>query len=377
MEQFTRCPKCGSDRVTRTECQVCGLVFEKYVHHQYVTARLQVEPTKPKNKGLVLIGLLVLVAVLGSGLTFLRSQKAAEGHTGLESQHLGSQKASDREGLPTGMNLIEQLQTANPPDNQVERVVNSTVFIQTPWGEGSGFIVDESCRIVTNSHVVRLSEDQVRDLDAYLADLRVKADKVRKIIDKNQDSYDRYQQGELRLSPGVTEEEIEAKMVEDKEKYAEFLKEIDASERRLDRNRYDSSLKVILSDGTEIDATTEHVDDEFDIAIVRVFGEYVCPSVVFGSSEKLRRGETLYTIGNPLGLRHVVTAGVFSGMVEVNGMDMLQSDAPINPGNSGGPLIDADGKVVGVNTLKLMNSDGIGFAIPIKHVKDLLAEQDL
>jgi S1-C subfamily serine protease len=83
-----------------------------------------------------------------------------------------------------------------------------------------------------------------------------------------------------------------------------------------------------------------------------------------GDTSALGQGETLYAIGNPLKLDHSVTSGVFSGRRE----GMLQTNAQINPGNSGGPLINEQGQVIGINTMKLggENIEGIGFAIPIE-----------
>ena len=76
----------------------------------------------------------------------------------------------------------------------------------------------------------------------------------------------------------------------------------------------------------------------------------------------------------PVGLGHSVTSGVFSGHREIEGVALLQTDAPINPGNSGGPLVDETGRVLGINTLKLRDTDGIGFAIPYSTA---LREQNL
>jgi S1-C subfamily serine protease len=86
----------------------------------------------------------------------------------------------------------------------------------------------------------------------------------------------------------------------------------------------------------------------------------------------LSQGDKLFTIGSPMGLRHVVTSGVFSGNNEIDGKEMLQTDASINPGNSGGPLIDQEGRVVGINTLVMTAAQGIGFAIPIEVAMKLL-----
>jgi S1-C subfamily serine protease len=74
----------------------------------------------------------------------------------------------------------------------------------------------------------------------------------------------------------------------------------------------------------------------------------------------------LFTIGNPSGLAYTVTSGVFSGERGTESARLLQTDAPINPGNSGGPLVTEQGEVVGINTMVLRGTQGIGFAIPIE-----------
>jgi len=84
----------------------------------------------------------------------------------------------------------------------------------------------------------------------------------------------------------------------------------------------------------------------------------------------IRQGDKVYTVGSPVGLRHTVTSGIFSGyrQRDTDNQTFLQTDAAINPGNSGGPLIDEHGFVRGVNTMILRDTEGIGFAIPIDKV---------
>jgi len=101
--------------------------------------------------------------------------------------------------------------------------------------------------------------------------------------------------------------------------------------------------------------------------------ELLAPNCVFiepGNSNTLRRGDPVYTVGHPVGLRYSVTSGIVSGFREHAGVRYIQTDAPINPGNSGGPLIDRSGEVIGVNTMILADTEGIGFAIPIEVVVD-------
>jgi len=100
--------------------------------------------------------------------------------------------------------------------------------------------------------------------------------------------------------------------------------------------------------------------------------------VRLGDSEKLEVGEWVIAIGNPFGLEHTVTAGIVSAKGRVLGSgpydDYIQTDASINPGNSGGPLFNTKGEVVGINTAISAAGQGIGFAIPINMVRDILPQ---
>jgi serine protease Do len=127
---------------------------------------------------------------------------------------------------------------------------------------------------------------------------------------------------------------------------------------------------IIRPQGPEVAAEIVGVDRETDLAVLRV-AEKNLPALPFGDSDQLRRGEIVFAFGSPLGLEESVTMGVVSALGRQRGpedpMVFVQTDAPINPGNSGGPLIDTDGKVVGVNTFILSQSggsEGLGFAVP-------------
>lgn len=103
-----------------------------------------------------------------------------------------------------------------------------------------------------------------------------------------------------------------------------------------------------------------------------------------GDSDNIKIGENTYAIGNPIGLefQRTVTSGIISGInrtvkIEENGEvsymeDLIQTDATINPGNSGGPLINLKGEVIGINTIKIQEAEGIGFAVPINIIKPII-----
>jgi serine protease Do len=133
---------------------------------------------------------------------------------------------------------------------------------------------------------------------------------------------------------------------------------------------------VSLDDGRNIDGTTVWADPILDLAVVKVAATGL-NAIPLGDANSLTVGETAIAIGNPLGLQfqRTVTSGIISALnrtikidteAGANYMeDLIQTDASINPGNSGGPLLNSQGQVVGINTVKVTSAEGIGFAVPI------------
>ena len=138
------------------------------------------------------------------------------------------------------------------------------------------------------------------------------------------------------------------------------------------------SVRVKLADDREFDAKVKGRDPRLDLAVLELVGARDLPSVSLGSSERLRVGEYVVAIGNPFGLGNTVTMGIVSAKSRSIGAglydDFIQTDASINPGNSGGPLFDLRGQVVGINTAINPNGRGIGFAIPVDALKDVLPQ---
>lgn len=143
-----------------------------------------------------------------------------------------------------------------------------------------------------------------------------------------------------------------------------------------------NEVTVTLSDGRDVKAKVVNYDQNQDIAMIKLNEEGITvPGVVeLGDSSILKTGEEVLAIGTPLSkeFNQTLTGGYISAVnrnvetstgVQVN---LIQTDAAINPGNSGGPLINTKGEVIGINTLKIADSDveGLGFAIPINEVKD-------
>jgi len=142
-----------------------------------------------------------------------------------------------------------------------------------------------------------------------------------------------------------------------------------------------AKVTVVFQDGTEVPARVVGTDPSTDVAVLELEEEHESAPLPLGSTSSLRLGDTVIAIGSPLGLQGTVTAGIVSGL----GRDIqapnqftidgaVQTDAALNHGNSGGPLLDASGRVVGMNAQIASETganSGIGYAIPVETVKQI------
>ena len=140
-------------------------------------------------------------------------------------------------------------------------------------------------------------------------------------------------------------------------------------------------ITVLFLDGDELEAVIVGRDPKTDIALLKVDpGDKKLVTIALGDSDVVRPGEWVVAIGNPFGLAHTVTAGIVSAKNRRDVMnrqsyeDFIQTDAAINPGNSGGPLIDLQGRVIGINTAIRSNANTIGFSVPINQAKQILPQ---
>ncbi len=143
-------------------------------------------------------------------------------------------------------------------------------------------------------------------------------------------------------------------------------------------------IKVVLTDKREFDAKVIGLDENTDLAVIKIDANDL-PVMSLGNSDNIQVGEWVLAIGNPLGLNYTVTAGIVSALgrnIGINGggyaiENFIQTDAAINPGNSGGALVDVNGQLVGINSAIKTNTgfyQGYGFAIPVNIVKSVTQE---
>ena len=136
---------------------------------------------------------------------------------------------------------------------------------------------------------------------------------------------------------------------------------------------------VRLSDSRKFPARLIGHDPKTDLAVLKIEAPAPLPTAELGDSDRLRVGQWAIAIGNPFGLDRTVTVGIISATARTHvGVatyeNFIQTDASINPGNSGGPLLNLDGRVVGINTAIVASGQGIGFSIPINQARDVMRQ---
>ncbi|VFQ43155.1 S1C family serine protease [Desulfoluna butyratoxydans] len=356
-----KCPKCHHEQVAEKECEACGIVFEKYrmmqerlkdpIHSvsDRTPTRLPVIPL-PKWARVTLSISIVWVFIAGAIHLSTRS-------------FTPKPDASPQARPATG--ITRQLYEFMQPGNPIEESQLATVFIETPWGSGSGFFIAPDCRIITNKHVLTISEEEIQVL-------RDKIFMLDYVISSKQKSIEDAEDKAPYVADPTLSMEIDTYIQREREDSASLAQQYAEMKSRLaaiEENRENPSYTIILYDDSTYTATDVTFSDTHDLALLRL-DQKECPCLKKGESDALKIGQPVFTIGNPLGLSHTVTSGIVSGKRSHEGHAYIQTDAPINPGNSGGPLIDETGRVVGINTMVLSDSEGIGFAIPIEAALD-------
>jgi len=283
-----------------------------------------------------------------------------------------------------GEDLKKRLWEKIPPRNKIEEARNAVVAIKSTKGRGSGFFITEDGYILTNKHVVQATEKE----KAEITEKEKLIEEAKKELNHEGERILRARKvlSRLRDHPGYKEKKrkVEA-WTEDYEKrrrrFEERLREFWSWRENI---LSPGDFRAVLADGTELPCAIIAVSYGYDLALLKVSG-YRTPFISPGNVNGLAHGQSLFAIGNPsvekFLLRHTVTSGIFSGRRKMGDRIYIQTNAQINPGNSGGALVTREGKVIGINTWKVVGEkvEGLGFAIPIdtalKEFKTFLGER--
>lgn len=379
------CPKCGHNQHATVKCESCGIYFEKYRPPQDHAPRRHPERQDRRAGGFgwgAIAATAVVSATLAGHVTHSKSALAAAAPTPQQSLP----PAVAAQAVPVSLaqfatvasppklqGLEAQITETAPARNAIETARNATVFIETSWGFGSGFIIDAACHVVTNRHVVDADAEHVPSTVAAPSELRARIAADEQILQSNIDQQMQVRQA-LAGQPGTNLQvlELDERIQALQRDLAQLPTRPGRGPSRSVESPRRDGFTVKLIDGTEFNSLQAQFSERQDLAIFQLPADH-CPHLTAGSSKRLAQGERLYTIGNPSGLLYSVTSGIFSGERGSGEQRVLQTDAPINPGNSGGPLITEDGRVVGVNSRVLSGTQGIGFAIPIESVYEQFA----
>ncbi|SDP65889.1 S1C family serine protease [Desulforhopalus singaporensis] len=375
-----KCPKCGHQQESSgSECEACGIIFEKYYNYHKKLSRRKKESVEKTGSGLpkkLLQFLLVAVIVSISVYYFndhlqedLIKGVSVEGKSVDEQTVAGSSADTQLKtaGDESDAQVHRQQNPTQPNDaaddrSGLARARNATVTIETPWGTGSGFFLNENY-IVTNRHVVEFSRER-------LEEFRHEVETAGRMIELERQRIEELRQQLEELPDGPGREQLKIFIAERERQLQSVLPRQQEAQQRLEileQGSEPSDIKIILADGSEHYASYLLVSDNYDLALMSMFSGQPEPIKVPVAGLKMQQGDRVFTIGSPVGLRQTVTSGIFSGyrLYEPEQQVYLQTDAAINPGNSGGPLVDERGYVRGVNTMILKDTEGIGFAIPI------------
>jgi len=281
-------------------------------------------------------------------------------------------ESSAAEPIPSEIDLGKQLSKKFTPRNPIEKAGSATVTIKTTVSSGSGFFITADGYILTNKHVIKGDEKKLKELEKKLRKAKEylkRADRILKAERHKIKEMEKQIQSDRRYNTSYNIAVLNDARKQYRSRYAVYKKQKAMLEERDRKYRnlkteliLQKTIRIFLIDQTELRASIEKISDRLDLALLKLSG-YKTPLIRLGQVRDVAQGDVLYAIGNPLNFSHSVSAGVFSG----HQRGMLMISAPINPGNSGGPLVTAEGKVVGINTMKMVGDgvEGIGFAIPI------------
>jgi len=292
-------------------------------------------------------------------------------------------KKNKKETPQTPVDLAAKLNEKYQPNSPIEQASLAVVAIKATVGEGSGFFISGDGYILTNRHVAKPTEtpqwqalqkqlkesgEAYREADKILRNERVRLNKMERELKDYREEIDR---ADDNYSKRVAEEDYKYflnQYLEQKSNYKAVKRNYTFSKKEYEETRrefnilnYSASIKkdfkIILKDETEVTAHLVSVSDKHDLALLKL-ERYQTPFIRPADSEFLKQGTKVFVIGNPIGLKDVITSGVVAGFKE----EHIITDATVLPGNSGGPLTTEQGEVAGIITLKIAQfTETVGF----------------
>ncbi len=355
------CPNCGKP-LAENQCIYCGYT-ESVAPLLPRSPVMRGQASAQQSRGPTLLHLIAVGALVIAGAAIwwpsppdveladtplvLPPEKGA-----LDDGRQGSVRGSQRDRLEAGA----------APRNPIERARLATVQLRTSVASGTAFLIDNSCRAFTNKHV--LTAMATEDEGAADRNLRAAED----LVERLEERIESRRASKYRSCPSCRLSEIDDMLTSEFDRLNRAKVALEAL-----REQFEDGSRgavAMLADGVEVSLEVLWQSERSDLAVVRL-NAVDCPYLKPAPDDDLEFGQRLFAIGNPLGLTHSVTSGVFSGYRrDEYGKRVIQTDAPINSGNSGGPLLTEDGRVIGINTAIARGATGIGFAIPYSRARD-------
>jgi S1-C subfamily serine protease len=367
-----RCPKFSSKITNEVECETCGILFEKYfqaeARKKAEAEQVTIEATGSGNRRVVILVSLVIISTFVVAIYFWGRSHFSLDRVRVDNPVIAkeNQNIKEKSGQPATVIKIETLDKKSIDEKFIQRALNATVSVHTPWGSiGSGFFIGEHA-VITNKHVVMFD-------DINFETFKNRVERNQKIIDLEIEKINELKRRILQMPVGPNRSQLEL-IIQGKEEEVNKALSIQRNNEeklaKLTNQKYSQDVKVVTADNKEYSVDSIITSATHDLALLKVYS--ISGQILERNTKEqhLEQGQVVYTIGSPLGLSNTVTSGIFSAYRKRANSDeiYLQIDAAINPGNSGGPLIDKQGNVLGVNTMILTDAEGIGFAIPIEVV---------
>ncbi len=287
----------------------------------------------------------------------------------------------------TSTDIVEQLNNKLRPKTDIEKASLCVVTVKSTLGHGSGFFITGNGYILTNKHVIRMTdaaekkryafhEDAASKIEHYqqqLNDEKKRLDNYKKRVDEQKKYLDSIQNPRrkrfVQKDYNHALDQYQSWLKRYQQRANTFKEQLDAYEVQKNANDLTVSLAsldryftIILADNSEHHAYLVATSPAHDLALLKLNG-YTTPFLKPANRAFLQTGMPVFAVGNPATLHSSVSKGIISGWED----GFIKTDAKIYPGNSGGPLLTKTGAVAGINTFKQLTHkfEGLGFALPI------------